>query len=58
MAEGDLDAAHSLVELVPDAELFLYPGSTHLFTEEGYADHDPAATDQLVERATALLARL
>ena len=58
MAEGDLDAARSLVELVPDAELFLYPGSTHLFTEEGYADHDPAAADQVVDRMTALLARL
>ena len=58
MAEGDLDAARSIVEVVPDAELFLYPGSTHLFTEEGYADHDPAATEELVERVTALLARL
>lgn len=58
MAEGDLDAARSLVEMVPDAELHLYPGSTHLFTEEGYADHDPGATDLLVERVTGLLARL
>ena len=55
---GDLDAAHSLEVTVPDAEVFLYPGSTHLFTELGHADHDAAATDLLVERVTGLLARL
>lgn len=58
LVEGDLDAARSIAEVVPGAELFLYPGSTHLFTEEGYADHDAAATDLLVERVTGLLARL
>lgn len=58
LVEGDLDAARSIVETVPDAELFLYPGSVHLFTESTSADHDPAATDLLVERVTALLAHL
>ncbi|SDV00217.1 Dienelactone hydrolase [Microlunatus sagamiharensis] len=58
MDEGDLAAARSIVEVVPDAELFRYPGATHLFTEAGYADHDPAATDLLVERVTALLGRV
>jgi dienelactone hydrolase len=58
LEEGDLDAARSIVETVPDAELFLYPGSTHLFTERGHADHDEAATDLLVERVTGLLDRL
>jgi dienelactone hydrolase len=56
--EGDLDAARSIVATVPDAELFLYPGGGHLFTERGGHDHDPAATDLLVERATAFLARI
>ncbi len=54
--EGDLDAARSLVDTVPEAELFLYPGSGHLFTESTSADFDAAATDLLVERATELLA--
>lgn len=58
LAEGDLDAAHSLVETVPDAELFLYAGSAHLFTESTSADHDEHATDLVVERATELLSRL
>ena len=58
MDEGDLAAARSIVEVVPDAELFVYPGATHLFTEKGYADHDPAAADLLLERVTTLLARL
>ena len=57
LAEGDLDAASSIVDTVPDAELFLYGGSTHLFTELGHPDHDGTATDLLVERATAFLAR-
>jgi len=57
LEEGDLEAARSIVEIVPDAELFLYPGSTHLFTERGHTDHDAAATDLLVERALALLDR-
>ena len=57
MAEGDLDAARSLVELA-GAELYLYPGSTHLFTEAPSADYDAGATDLLVERVNALLARV
>jgi dienelactone hydrolase len=56
--EGDLDAARAIAETVPGAELFLYPGATHLFTEAGYADHDAGATDLLVERVSALLDRL
>ena len=57
-AEGDLDAARSLVDTVPGAELFLYPGSGHLFTEVGSDDHDGPATDLVVERVAELLARL
>lgn len=56
--QGDLDAVRGIVATAPDAELFLYPGSGHLFTESTSDDYDAAATAQLVERATALLARL
>lgn len=58
LEEGDLDAARSLVDTVPDAELFFYPGSTHLFSEEGYADHDAAATELVLERVETMLAGL
>ena len=54
--EGDLDAARSLTESVAGAELFLYPGSAHLFVDPDRPDHDPAATDLLVRRAHAFLA--
>ncbi len=58
MAEGDLEAARGIVETVPGAELFLYHGSTHLFTERGSTDYDLEATDLLAERAMAFFAGL
>jgi dienelactone hydrolase len=58
VGDGDLDAAQSIVETVPGAELFLYPGSGHLFTELGGDAYDAAATDLFVSRATAFLANL
>lgn len=57
--DGDLAAARALVEAAPDqAELFLYPGDIHLFSDSSLPEHDTAATDQLVDRALAFLARL
>ena len=57
-AEGDLDTARNIAEVVTGAELYLYPGATHLFTEEGYADYDAVAADLLVDRVRTLLADL
>jgi dienelactone hydrolase len=54
---GDIDAARALVADVDDAELFLYPGDDHLFTDASLAAHDPAATDLVVERMLAFLDR-
>ncbi|QFZ18168.1 dienelactone hydrolase family protein [Saccharothrix syringae] len=54
---GDLDVMRSLVEQAPDAELFTYRGSTHLFTDSGLDVYDAAATGLVVERSLALLAR-
>jgi dienelactone hydrolase len=43
--EGDLDAARELDETVESAELFLYPGDRHLFTDNSLPDyHESAAT--------------
>lgn len=55
---GDVDDARELVAGVPGAELFLYPGSTHLFTDNSLPDHHPQHTALVLERALAFLARL
>jgi dienelactone hydrolase len=56
-AEEDLAAARSLVESTDAAELFLYPGEEHLFTDSSLPAYDPAATSLLLERVLAFLAR-
>ena len=57
-AEEDLPAAEELAREVPGAELFLYPGSGHLICDDSLDDHDPAATDLIVERSLAFLERV
>ncbi len=52
---GDLDAARVLVASTDAAELFLYPGDAHLFTDSALPAHDPVATDQLITRVLAFL---
>ena len=56
--EGDIDAAREIVETVPDAELFLYPGDQHLFEDDSLPSYDPEATALLTQRALAFLARV
>ena len=41
---------------VADAELFLYPGDTHLFADRFLADYDEAAAGLLLQRVLAFLA--
>ena len=53
--EGDLDAARALVAAVPRGELFLYPGSEHLFADASLPAHDPEAAALLLERVRAFL---
>jgi dienelactone hydrolase len=57
-AEEDLPAARELVGSVDDAELFLYPGETHLFADSSLADYDEEAAAQLKERVLAFLQRV
>ncbi|MGH3304648.1 MAG: dienelactone hydrolase family protein [Streptosporangiaceae bacterium] len=54
--EGDVDAARGLVEQAKDAELFLYPGDQHLFTDSSLPSHDAAAAGLMTERVLAFLA--
>lgn len=55
--EGDLDAAREVADGTDDAELFVYPGEVHLFTDSSLPTHDSAATALVVERVLGLLAR-
>jgi dienelactone hydrolase len=54
----DLDAARALVDSADDAELFLYPGETHLFADSSLEDYDAAAAALLTERVLAFLDKL
>jgi dienelactone hydrolase len=55
--EGDLDAARELVRDVKDAELFLYPGTQHLFQDSSLPSYDPDASALALERVLAFLDR-
>jgi dienelactone hydrolase len=55
--EDDRAAAEALVEKTPSAELFLYPGSGHLFADPSSGDYDKEAAALLKERALAFLRR-
>lgn len=54
----DQEAAETAAAAHDGIEIFVYPGSGHLFTDDSVADHDTAATDLVLERSLALLDRL
>jgi dienelactone hydrolase len=56
--EEDRPAAEALVEEVDDAELFLYPGSGHLFADPSLDDYDEQAAGLLKERTLTFLDRI
>jgi dienelactone hydrolase len=58
--EGDIDAARELVETVgPElAELFVYPGDQHLFTDSSLPSYDADATALVVRRSREFLDRV
>lgn len=56
--EEDRPAAEALVKEVEDAELFLYPGSGHLFADSSLKDYDEEAARLLKERTLAFLDRV
>ena len=53
--EGDPDAARELDKTVESAELFLYPGDRHLFTDSSLADYDERAATLVKQRVLAFL---
>ena len=56
--DEDRPAAEALVAEVEDAELFLYPGSGHLFADPSIAGYDGEASALLTERTLAFLERV
>jgi dienelactone hydrolase len=52
---GDVDLARELVAEVEGAELFLYPGDRHLFTDRSLPDYDDQAAGLVMERTLGFL---
>lgn len=50
-----LDDVRAFLADAPSAELFVYPGSAHLFADRSLADYDEALARQLHERVLAFL---
>jgi dienelactone hydrolase len=57
-AGEDLDAAHALVADVAEAELFVYPGEQHLFTDDSLASYVPEQAALVERRVLDFLAAL
>jgi dienelactone hydrolase len=57
-AGEDHEAAQALVESTDQAELFVYPGNEHLFTDSSLPAFDPAAADLVMSRTLAFLAAI
>lgn len=55
---GDLEVAQEIAATVPTAELFIYPGSAHLFADSSLADYDAEAAALLTERTLEFLAAI
>ncbi|UJW84178.1 dienelactone hydrolase family protein [Devosia sp. SL43] len=53
---GDIDAARAIVAEAEDGEMFLYPGTGHLFTDTSLADYDADAAALVMQRVLAFLA--
>jgi dienelactone hydrolase len=53
---GDVDVARALVAAVDGAELHLYPGAAHLFTDDSLPAHDADAAGLVRQRVLGFLA--
>jgi dienelactone hydrolase len=51
----DIDAARALADSTDEAELFLYPGTEHLFADSSLPSYDAEAAALLTERVLAFL---
>jgi dienelactone hydrolase len=58
VAAEDLEAARELDATVETAELFVYPGDRHLFSDSSLAEYEEGPATLLKKRVRAFLARL
>jgi dienelactone hydrolase len=54
-AWGDADVARDLAATIPGAELFLYPGDRHLFSDSSLPDYEENAALLLEQRVLSFL---
>ncbi len=52
---GDVDVARELADSIPSAELFLYPGDRHLFTDDSLPDYDEDSSRLVKQRVLSFL---
>ena len=52
---GDVDVARELAETVEGAQVFLYPGDRHLFTDTSLPAYDETAATLVKQRVLAFL---
>jgi dienelactone hydrolase len=52
---GDVDVARRLTQTIEGAELFVYPGDRHLFTDSSLPDYDQRAATLLKDRVLRFL---
>ena len=52
---GDVDIARELAATIDGAELFLYPGDEHLFTDNSLPAYDEKAAAQVEQRVLRVL---
>jgi len=52
---GDVEVARAIAATVEDAQLFLYPGDRHLFTDSSLPDYDEDATTLVMQRVMDFL---
>jgi dienelactone hydrolase len=55
---GDVAVARDLARAIKGAELFLYPGDRHLFSDRSWSDYDEPAAALLKQRVLSFLDRL
>ena len=55
---GDVDVARDLARTIEGAELFLYPGDRHLFSDSSLPDYDAGASALLRQRVLGFLERV